>query len=71
MAEGPCCSASSLLLLEKIRTSRFDAFCAEINKQRNQRAAEEGNKPEAIQRYGIDKQRFEEITGLGIKLRKN
>lgn len=41
----------------------FKNFCTDANSKRNQRAAEEGNKLEAIYRYQGDRQDFEDTTG--------
>ncbi|MCQ2402515.1 MAG: hypothetical protein MJ202_02155 [Lentisphaeria bacterium] len=53
-----------LILKNKCDTKERDLneFCAKVNSARNQRAAEEGNKLEAIQRYDLDEQRFGDIT---------
>ena len=42
--------------------NNLNDFCIKINMKRNQRAAEEGNKLEAIHRYKKDSQRFDEIS---------
>lgn len=40
----------------------FDSFCSIINEKRNQRAAEIGNKMEAIRRFEADDQISQELT---------
>ena len=41
----------------------YQNFCSQVNNKRNMRAAEEGNKLEAIHRYQRDRQDFEDTTG--------
>ena len=49
----------------------FNVFCAAINQKRNKRAAEEGYKLEAVQRYDMDRQRFDELTGRLNQLKED